>query len=69
MNEEPVMNAVSDSPADAPLPYYPGVTTLTQPKVPEAKIRGSQEDFQWVILGLERVSRVLKWVQRGPTTK
>jgi hypothetical protein len=40
--------------------------TPTQPKVPEAKIRGSQEGFQWVILGLERVPGVLKGVQRGP---
>ena len=44
----------------------PGVITLTQPKVPEAKIRGSQKGFQWVILGLERVPAVLKGVQRGP---
>jgi hypothetical protein len=33
----------------------PGVITLTQPKVPAAKIRGSQKGFQCVILGLERV--------------
>ena len=44
----------------------PGVITPGQPKVPEAKIRGSQKVFQWVILGLERVPRVLKGVQRGP---
>jgi hypothetical protein len=45
------------------------VITLTQPKVPtEAKIRGSQKDFQWqsVVLGLERVPRVIQGVQRGP---
>ena len=35
-------------------------------KVPEAKIRGSQKGFQWVILGLERVPGVLKGVQRDP---
>ena len=44
----------------------PGVITLTQPKVLEAKIRGSQKGFQWVILGLERALGVLKAVQRGP---
>ena len=44
----------------------PGVITLTQPKVPEAKIRGSQKGFQWVILGLKRVSGVLKGARRGP---
>ena len=44
----------------------PGVITLTRPKVPEAKIRGSQKGFQWVILGLKRVSGVLKGVRRGP---
>jgi hypothetical protein len=40
--------------------------TLTQPKVPGAKIRVSQRGFQWVILGLERVPGVLKGVQRPP---
>ena len=35
--------------------FGPGVTTLTQPKVPEAKIRQSQKGFQWIILSLERV--------------
>jgi hypothetical protein len=44
----------------------PGVITLTQPKVPEAKIRGSQKGVQWVILGIERVPGVLKSVQKGP---
>ena len=44
----------------------PGVITLTQPNVPEAKVRGSQKGFQWVILGLETVPGVLKGVQRGP---
>ena len=44
----------------------PGMITLTQPKVPEAKIRGSQQGFQWVILGLERVQGVLDGVPRGP---
>jgi hypothetical protein len=34
--------------------------------VPEAKIRGSQKGFQWVILRLERVQRVRKGVRRGP---
>jgi hypothetical protein len=43
-----------------------GVITLTQPKVPEAKIRGSQKGFQWVILGVEIVPGVLKGVQRDP---
>jgi hypothetical protein len=43
----------------------PGVITLTQPKIPEAKIRGSQKGFQWVILGLERAEGVRKRVQRG----
>ena len=40
--------------------------TLTQPKVPEAKIRGSQKAFQWVILGLGRVPGVIKGARRGP---
>ena len=40
--------------------------TLTQPKVPEANIRGSQEGFQWVLLGLEMAPGVLKGVPRGP---
>jgi hypothetical protein len=44
----------------------PGVITLTQPKVLEAKIRGSKKGFQWVILGLERTLGFLKGVQRGP---
>ena len=44
----------------------PGVITPTQPKVPEAKARGSLEGFQWVMLGLERVQRVLDGVPRGP---
>jgi hypothetical protein len=44
----------------------PGVITLTQPKIPEAKIRGSQKGFQWVILGLESAQGVRKRVQRGP---
>ena len=35
-------------------------------KDPEAKIRGSQKGFQWVILGLERAQGVRKRVQRGP---
>jgi hypothetical protein len=43
----------------------PGVITLTQPKVRQAKIRGSQKGFQWVILGLHRAPGVLKGVQRG----
>jgi hypothetical protein len=43
-----------------------GVITTTQPKVPHAKIRGSQTGFQWVIRGLERVTGVLKGAQRGP---
>jgi hypothetical protein len=47
------------------LPTHAGVITLTQPKVPEAKIRGSQKGFQWVMLGLEMVSGVLKGVQRS----
>ena len=38
---------------------------LTQPEAPEAKIRGSQKGLQWIILGLERVTGVLKGVQRG----
>ena len=44
----------------------PGVITPTQPKLPEAKIRGSQEGLQWDILGLERVPGVIKGVRRGP---
>ena len=44
----------------------PGVITPTQPKVPEANIRGSPKGFQWVILRLERVQGVLKGVPRGP---
>ena len=43
----------------------PGVITLTQPKVPEAKIRGPQKGFQWVILGLKKVSGFLEGVRRG----
>jgi hypothetical protein len=39
--------------------------SANEPKVPadpEAKIRGSQKGFQWVVLGLERVPGVLKGV-------
>jgi hypothetical protein len=42
-----------------------GVITPTQPKVPEAKNRGSQKGSQWVRLGLERAQGVLKGVQKG----
>ena len=38
----------------------PGVITPIQPEVPEATIRESQESFQRVILGPERVPGVLK---------
>ena len=45
----------------------PGAISPAQPEVPEAKIRGSHEGFQWVrTLGSERVPGVLKRVQRGP---
>ena len=46
--------------------WRPGVITCTQPEVPEAKIRGTQKGFQWVILGLERAQGVRKGVRRGP---
>ena len=47
----------------------PGVITLTQPKIPEAKIRGAQKGFQWVILvsrGLKRSGRGCKGVLWDP---
>ena len=44
----------------------PGVITRTQPKVPEAEVRGSQEVFQWVLVSPKRVPGVRKGVQRGP---
>jgi hypothetical protein len=52
--------------ASASAPPSPGVITLTQPKVPEAEIRGPQKGFQWVILGVERAPGVFKGVPRGP---
>ena len=47
------------APEAAPVPERdrrpaPGVITPSQPKVLEAKVRGSQKGFQWVIPGLER---------------
>jgi hypothetical protein len=42
------------------------VVTCTQPKVPEAKVRRSEESFQWGLVSLERVPEVWKGVQRGP---
>ena len=63
----PVRRAARPERVDVGQPAAPGVITLTQPKVPEAKIRGSQKGFQWVILGLESVPPgVLKGAQRGP---
>ena len=47
------------------LPTHAGVTTLTQPKVPEAKIRGSQKRIQWVMRGLARVPGVLNGCSNG----
>ena len=44
----------------------PGVITLTQPKVPKAKARGSQKGFQCVFVSPERVPGVRKGVPRGP---
>jgi hypothetical protein len=41
------------------------VITRTQPKVPEAKVRGSQEGFQCVLVSSERVPEVRKGVPRG----
>jgi hypothetical protein len=54
------------SPAPARLRWPPGVTNLTQPKVPAAKVRGSREGFQCVLVSLERVLGVRKGVPRGP---
>ncbi len=56
----------ADGRVDDHLGRAPGVITLAQPKILEAKIRGSQKGFQWVILGLERAQGVRKRVQRGP---
>jgi hypothetical protein len=44
----------------------PGVITLTQPKAPAAKVRGSRAGFQCVLVGPERVLGVRKGVTRGP---
>ena len=38
----------------------------TQPKVPEAKVRGSQESFQWGLVSLERVPGVREGARGGP---
>ena len=44
-----------------------GMLTPAGPKVREAKLRGgSQEGFQWVAVGLDRLLEVLKGVRRGP---
>ena len=40
--------------------------TPIQPKVPEAKVRGSQEGVQCVLVSPERVPGVRKGVPRGP---
>ena len=44
----------------------PGVIAPTQPKVPEAKVRGSQEGFRCVLVSPERAPGVRKGVRRGP---
>ena len=49
-----------------PREVEPGVITLTQPKVPEAKVRGSPEGSQCVLVSPERVPGVRKRVPRGP---
>jgi hypothetical protein len=43
-----------------------GVITPTQPKVPEANVRGSYEGFQCVLVSPEKVLGVRKGVPRGP---
>jgi hypothetical protein len=55
----------SEPPYDAESAYLPGVITPTQPKVPEAKVRGSQVDFQSVLVILKRVPGVQKGVAKG----
>jgi hypothetical protein len=42
------------------------VMTPTQPKVPEAKFKGSQEGFQCVLVSPERLPGVRQGVRRGP---
>jgi hypothetical protein len=42
------------------------VITPTQPNVPEAKVRGSHEGFQWVLVSPERAHWLRKRVRRGP---
>ena len=67
MRPSPRITAASSSgPNAAKVALRPGVITPPQPKVPEAKIRGSQTGFQCVTLDLERVPGVPKGVQRGP---
>ena len=47
------------------LPRGDSSQLCTQPKVPDAKVRGSQEGFQCVLVSLERVPGVRKDVRRG----
>ena len=50
----------------------PGVIAPTQPKVPEAKVRGSQEGFYWILVSASGEEGVTKgrggvlWDPRGP---
>jgi hypothetical protein len=64
----PRSGELADGTVHDALEDVPGAITPTQPKVPEAKIRGPQKGFDEFSVGLERVQGVqgvLKGVRRG----